>query len=114
MTIPAGKLRERIAIETKNLVDNGKGGRKRPDGEPEWLPFLDGVPAEIIPLRGNEAVANLIQRSVQMYKVTVRAQPGIATTQRVVWDGIAMNIRSAALSTDRRDLVMTCEAGVAA
>lgn len=114
MAIAAGKLRERVIVEQKNLVDNGKGGRTRPAGQPEWWPVA-GIPdlrAEIIPLRGGEAMAEAILRSVQYYRVTIRARTGIVPSQRLLWRGTPLNIKAMAHSTDRRDIVMTCEAGL--
>lgn len=113
MTLRARRLRERITIEAKNLVDNGKGGRRTPDGEPEWKPALPHpVAAEIIPLRGDEALSRAILKTVQLYRVTVRHRDGITTANRVRWGSVVMNIKSAARSVDRRSIVMTCESGV--
>lgn len=113
MSIEAGKLRERITIQQKNLVDNGRGGRKRPDGEPEWIDIdeIGVVRAEIIPLRGDEALSNLILRTVQLYRVTIRNRPGILPTHRLMWGETAMNIKSLTRSADRREIVMTAETG---
>ncbi len=113
MTLRARRLKERVTVEVKNLVDNGKGGRKRPDGEPEWKPALPNpIAAEIIPLRGDEALSSAVLRSVQLYRVTVRNRPGITTANRIRWGSVVMNIKSAARSIDRRSIVMTCESGV--
>ena len=113
MSISAGKLRERIEIQEKNLVDNGKGGRKRPDGGQEWVSISEGsgIPAEIIPLRGDEALSNAILRSVQFYRVTIRARPDVLPSHRLMWDGTPLNIKAMARSTDRREIIMTVEAG---
>lgn len=114
MTLRTRRLRERITIEAKNLVDNGKGGRKRPEGEPEWKPvFLKPIAAEVIALRGDEALSNAVLRSVQLYRVTIRTRAGITPGNRIVWGAVVMNIKSAARSVDRRSIVMTCESGVA-
>ena len=68
MVTPASKRRELVTIQQKNLVDNGKGGRRKPDGGAEWVDVATGVYAEIIPLRGNEALQNLVMRNVQFYR----------------------------------------------
>lgn len=112
MAIAAGKLREQVDIEAKNLVDNGRGGRKRPDGGPEWIALAEGVRAEIIPLRGDEALTQSVLRSTQIYRVTMRNRAGITLANRLVWNGTAMNIKTCAPSVDRADLIMTCESGV--
>lgn len=113
MGMSAGRLREKVAIQQKNLVDNGKGGRKRPDGEPEWVDIagFEKLRAEIIPLRGDEALSNLMTRSVQLYRVTMRYRTGVLTSHRLMWGETAMNIKSLARSVDRRDMVMTVETG---
>lgn len=108
----ASRARDRIIIEEKNLVDNGRGGRKRPDGEPEWKPAIaTPLPAEIIALRGGEALTQAVQRSTQVWRVAIRLRHDVNTTHRVRWGAIAMNIRSAAPNEDRTELVMTCESG---
>lgn len=115
MTVGQGlssRLRERIDIEEKNLVPNGVGGRRAPVGEDRWRPVAQGVAAEILPLRGGEALNASIERSTQVYRVTIRKRPGINTGQRLVWNGITMDIRTAPPSTDRATIVMTCESGV--
>lgn len=113
MATPAGKLREQVTLQQKNLVDNGRGGRSRPAGEPEWIDAArPSMRAEIIPLRGDEALQNAVLRSVQTYRVTVRWRADVTTSQRLLWGTTALDIKSAARSPDRRDLVMTCESGV--
>lgn len=113
MATPAGKLRELVVLQQRNLVDNGRGGRSRPSGQPEWI-NADGASmrAEIIPLRGDEALQNVVLRSMQTYRVTVRWRADVTTDQRLLWGTLALDIKSAARSPDRRDLVMTCESGV--
>lgn len=113
MATAAGKLRERVRLQRKNLVDNGRGGRSRPTGQPEWIDAdRSDLRAEIIPLRGDEALQNVVLRSVQTYRVTVRWRADITTAHRLLWGATALDIKSAARSPDRRDLVMTCESGV--
>lgn len=114
--ISAGRLRERVAIQEKNLVPNGKGGRKRPENGPEWI-GKGQVRAEIVPLRGDEALFNSIPRAVQLYRVTFRWRPGLTAADRLLWStragDVALTINSPPTqSSDGRDLVMTCESGV--
>jgi head-tail adaptor len=114
MTLRTRRLRERVTVEVKNLVDNGKGGRTRPEGEPEWKPVTaKPIAAEIIPLRGDEALSNAVLRKVQLYRVTIRHREGVSPVNRIRWGDVVMNIKSATRSIDRRSIVMTCEAGVA-
>lgn len=118
MSLDEGRLNQRIQVERENLVDNGKGGRKRPDGEEAWLPVAKKVWAECYPLRGGEALQNVVQRSSQLWRVTIRARPGITTSHRLTWydpliGDVVGNIRSIAPNEDRDGLVMTVESGKA-
>ena len=112
MSTQTCRFRERLSIQGKNLVDNGKGGRARPVGGPEWVNLATGVAAEVIPLRGGEALQHSVLRSVQLYRVTVRMRSPIRAEHRLFWRGQALNIKTVADSIDRREIVMTCEAGV--
>jgi head-tail adaptor len=112
MATQTARFRERVSIQQKNLIDNGRGGRARPAGGPEWIDVATDIGAEVIPLRGDEALQNAVLRSVQLYRITIRARTGVTITHRLMWGDVAMNIRAVALSVDRRDLVMSAEAGV--
>lgn len=112
MSTRSAARREVVNLQEKNLVDNGRGGRKRPDGEPEWIDAATGLHAEIIPLRGNEALANAVLRNMQLYRVTLHARADVTTEHRLMWRTTALSIKAAALSPDGRDLVLTCESGV--
>jgi len=114
MALPAARRRERVSVQQKNLVDNGRGGRARPVGGPEWIDWATGIAAEVMPLRGDEAVENAVLRSTQLYRVTMPARAGVTAAMRILWGEVAMDIKAATLSTDRRDLVLMCEAGVPA
>lgn len=113
MSIAAGKLRERVTVQEKNLVDNGRGGRMKPAGQPEWIDIegLEGIRAEIKPLRGDEALSNSILRAVQIYRVTIRRRPNVHPSHRLMWGTTPLNIKAMAHSEDRREIVMTVEAG---
>ncbi|WP_169833173.1 head-tail adaptor protein [Sphingomonas panacis] len=104
-------MRHRIDILEPNRVSNGRGGFKTPDGEDPWRLLASRVFAEVIALRGDEAVRNSIERSVQLWRVTIRPRAGVAPTHRLVWNGIAMDIKSAAPNLAGDELVMTCESG---
>ena len=107
----ASRFRERVSIQEPNFVDNGRGGRRTPDGEDTWRDIAANIAAEIIPLRGGEALSIGIQRSTQVYRVTMRKRPGITTANRLMWNGIALDVRTAPPSIDRVTIVMTCESG---
>lgn len=114
-SLPAGRLRERVTLQERNVTDNGRGGRRAPVGEQPWRDVVRDIAAEVIALRGDEALTLGVQRSTQLYKVTIRARSGVTTAHRLMWMGIALNIRTAPPSMRSRgaDLVMTCESGVA-
>lgn len=106
----ASRLREKIIIQEPNTVDNGRGGRKVPDGESAWINVGGRIAAEVIPLRGGEALSLGVQRSTQLYRVTIRKPAtGITTAHRLLWGGIVLDIKTAPPSTDRVTVVMTCE-----
>lgn len=112
----ASRLRDRVDLQEPNVVDNGAGGRRTPPGEAKWRSVADQIPAEIIPLRGGEALDHLVQRAKQLWRVTIRIRPGITTAMRLAWTDPAMgpitaNIRSAALNDTRDGIVMTAESG---
>lgn len=112
---PTARYREQLAIQQRNLVDNGRGGRKRPDGDDrDWIDVAGNVAAEVLPLRGDEALQNAVLRAVQIYRVTIRARSGLTPDLRLFWRGQAMNIKTIAWSDDRREIVMTCATGEAA
>lgn len=107
----SSRLREVVTIERRNLVDNGRGGRKTPAGQPDWLPLMKDVRAEVIALRGDEALDKAVLRSSQLYKVTIRNRPGVSVEHRIRWGAITMEIRVAAPNQRRDELIMTCESG---
>lgn len=113
--LDTGSLDRRVRIERENLVDNGKGGRTRRTGEEAWLPVAT-VWAECLPLRGGEAMRSLVERSVQLWRVTIRARRGLSTSMRLTWSDpligdVVANIRSLAPNEERDGLVMTAESG---
>lgn len=108
--LAAGRLKHRVEIQEPNKVDNGRGGRK-PAGQDPWRSIADSIPAEVIALRGDEAVTHLIERAGQLWRVTIRPRADVTPMHRLVWKGITMNIKSAALNVAGDALVMTCASG---
>lgn len=113
------RLRDRVALEEPNLVDNGRGGRVAPAGQSKWRVVRPALAAEIIALRGGEALENLVQRNKQLWRVTIRRGPRITTRMRLIWTDpvtgpLEGNIRSAALNDTRDGIVMTVESSVVA
>ena len=109
----SSRLRERVVLMDENKVDNGRGGRKVPDGQPAWKPISGEIPAEVLPLRGGEALVRGVERSSQIYRVTIRNRDDVTTGKRLLWRGLLLDIRTAPPCTDRTTIIMTCESGKA-
>lgn len=109
----SSRLRERVTLQEPNLVDNNKGGRRPAPGEDKWRDLARDVAAEVLPLRGDEALTLGVNRATQLYRVTMRCRAGLVPANRLIWGGMVLNIRTAPPSTDRASVVMTCESGVA-
>lgn len=107
--IAAGRLRERVVLLEENKVDNGRGGRKVPDGEAPWKSASGTLAAEVTPLRGGEALVRGVETSQQIYRVTIRNRAGISTGKRLLWRGLQLDIKAAPPCTDGATIVMTCE-----
>lgn len=106
----AGKLKHRVILQRPSTVDNGRGGRKPNPDNGGWEQVAKPW-AEVIALRGQEAVRENIDRAVQLWKVTIRHRPDVTPMNRLVWGAIVMNIKSAAPNDAGDGLVMTCESG---
>ncbi len=115
MPIAAGSLNKRVRIEVPDMIDNDRGGRKPNPATGGWKEVAT-VWAEVIALRGEEATRNSVERSVQLWKVTIRMRRDVTTACRLVWDkmGIHMDIKSAAPNAEGDGLLMTCESGARA
>lgn len=111
MALAAGRLKHRIEIQEQNRVSNGRGGFTPPAGEEPWRSIASRVPAEVIALRGEEAVRHSVERAVQLWRVTIRPRAGVTPTHRLVWNGVTMNVKTAALNLEGDALVMTCASG---
>jgi hypothetical protein len=119
----ASRLRQRVIVQEANVEDNGRGGRRVKPGQAPWRNATNLIPAEILPLRGGEALSLGVQRSTQLYRVTMRIGLDflypwpITTAHRLVWvtdtnggfGEIPLDIRTCPPSTDGRTIVMTCE-----
>ncbi|HEX7852320.1 MAG TPA: phage head closure protein [Sphingobium sp.] len=103
----SSKYNRRISIEMPVRVANGKGGFTKGWSAP--VP----VWAEMIPLRGHEAVEHNLLKSEQLWRVTIRHRDDITPECRITYRGRPMNIRTSEDPDGRgRELVMTCESGV--
>ena len=101
------QFNRKITLQQPARVSNGKGGFDK-----SWSSFRD-VHAQMIPLRGNEALSDNLLREVQLWKVMIRFIDGVTPDWRILFDGRVLNIRSCEdMDGGRRFLTMTCESGV--
>lgn len=110
MTISAGRLRHQVQLLAPDTVDNGRGGRKPNPGSDGWKP-IGRVWADVVALRGDEAVRQNVERAVQLWRVEIRMRHDVTPKHRLRWGAIIMDIKSAAPNEGRDGLVMTCESG---
>lgn len=115
----ASRLTGRVRIEASAKVDNGRGGRTLAPGQDPWRIVADRVAAEIIGLRGDEALQNAVLRSKQLWRVTIRARPGLKPTMQLAWHDPLLgdligNVRAITPNETGDALVMTVETGGAA
>lgn len=108
--LAAGRLKHRIEIQEPDQVDNGTGGRRAKPGTTGWRK-LASTRAEIVALRGQEAVRENIERAVQLWRVTTRFRRDVTPRNRILWGDIVMDITSAAPNDAGDGLVMTCSSG---
>ena len=100
-------LNRKVTLQRPVRADNQHGGATKgwTDAGPVW--------AQMIPLRGGEALQELVAREVQLWKVTIRFRGDVTPDWRIMFEGAPLNIQSAADPDGRRTwLVMTCESGV--
>lgn len=88
-----GDMREKITVERAVSTPDGGGGYTR-----SWAPLVANEFASVIPTGGREALLNEALSAIQGYKVTLRYQSGskVRADDRIDWNGVKMNIRSAA------------------
>ena len=106
--INAGDLRERVRLERFAGVDDGAGGQTD-----AWA-LVDSVWASVLPTGGREQLEAGALTGVQGFRVRIRWRSGLDTTNRFVWNGRALNIRSIEDPDGRREALLAfCESGVA-
>lgn len=102
----ASRLNRRVVLQFPARIANGKGGFTK-----SWT----STPAfaEMLPLRGGEAVEHNLLNAKQLWRVTIRYRPDVTTECRIIHDGRELNIRTSEdIDGRRRELVMTCESGI--
>ncbi len=103
----AGKLRERITIQSETTTPDGGGGYTA-----SWTNVAT-VWARVTPTRGNEALEAMQMRDTQLYDITIRYRNDVLPKNRVLWGSIELNIRAVANKDERdRYLTLVCERGV--
>lgn len=108
MTLPAGRLRNRVVIEAPAHTPDGAAGRRT-----AWRRVAT-VAAEVVPLAGNEGLDDDVVRAVQGLRITIRWRPGIDTKHRLLWNGQPLKINSVVDPDQRRQrLQIVCDAGLA-
>jgi len=110
MAIAAGDLDRRIALQVKDQIENGRGGRKPNPATGGWTTIARPW-AQLLPLRGEAAVRNLVERHTQLWRVTIRMRPGVTPAHRILFGSMPMTIKSVAPNEEGDGLVMTCESG---
>lgn len=105
--------RERVTIQHEARAPNGQGGFTT-----TWTDALVApkVAAEIVGLSGDEAIAAGVERSVTRWRVTIRRRDDVSPRNRLLWNGLALNIVSAMpLPKDPRFYtLLICESGLSA
>jgi SPP1 family predicted phage head-tail adaptor len=102
----SGKLRHRISIEALVSVVNTTTGAT----EEQWVAFISGVPADVVPLSGREFVAAAAKQSEIAARITIRYTPGVLPTMRVNHDDTIYGIKAVLPDpTLRRHLTLMCD-----
>jgi len=97
-------VRERVAIQTISLADDGYGGKT------ETLSTLATVWAKVSPVKGREVEKSGRMESVETYLVMIRYRADVTTAHRILWSGKLLNIRSVQNRDEKRQfLTLECE-----
>lgn len=86
-----GNLSERVTIEQQTTVSDGAGGRSR-----AWS-ALATVWADVRPKAGRERAQAAGLEAPATYEFTLRRRADLTESMRLVWRGVAFNIRFIAL-----------------
>lgn len=102
---PAGEFNQVVRFQQRAPNANGK---RLGDWEEPGLKAR----AKVVPRLGTEPVLQARLQGVQPVSVTVRlkAAAGVDNAWRLVWRGVAYNIKTAVPSVDRQDLEILAQA----
>ena len=107
--LSSGDLNQVVSIQAFAETPDGAGGKTK-----VWSNVSAVVYATIEPANGGEAFAQGVARNTQFYRVTVRWRSGVTPANRLLWNGVPLNIRTCGDPDGRgRALVMTAESGAA-
>ncbi|KTT72622.1 head-tail adaptor protein [Sphingomonas endophytica] len=101
------RLKHQVTLLAPDDIDNGRGGRKPNPATGGWKAYAKPW-AEVIALRGDEAVRQSVERSAQLWRVEIRIRDDVTPSHRVRWGTIVMQVKAAAPNSAGDGLVMTC------
>ena len=103
----AGRLRERLIIQSESSTPDGGGGYAV-----SWVNVVTAW-GSVKPQRGGESLDAMQVRDTVLYDVTIRYRTGVIPKQRIAWGSRIFNIR-AVMNKDEREryLTLVCEEGV--
>ena len=106
----AGKLNQRIALQTPTIGKGTSGGVVK-----GWAEVAGNLPAAVRHLSGNERQASSAggQVAEARTEITIRYRAGVTAQMRVLYQGAAYNIRHVNdFLAKRESLILTCDTGV--
>jgi SPP1 family predicted phage head-tail adaptor len=102
--IPAGRLRERITLESATETQDAAGQPIR-----TWSTLESGIPAEVVAVSGGEVIRGRQVHADAKYMITVRYRTDVTTLERVSWNSLTLPIVAVGDPYgDRRDLRIEC------
>jgi SPP1 family predicted phage head-tail adaptor len=105
----AGQLRETIVLQRPTLTPDGAGGFVR-----TWATYATRRAEVMGTPVGREETLNDVTLAVERFTITIRFGLDVRPSDRLVWRGKTMNIRSSNDPDMRRAwLTITADAGVA-
>lgn len=99
----AGDLRQRVTIQRRVETPNSFGALER-----SWEDVAT-VWAAVEPLQGREFFASKEMYSEVQYRVRMRYREGVEPTMRVLWNGLALDIKAVIdVEARHRELQLMC------
>lgn len=106
--IRPGDLQDRLSIQASTSSPQAGGGKIK-----AWADIASPIWAKVEPLNGGEAFSQGIARNTQFYRITIRWRGDVTPANRLMWNGMALNIRTCAdPDRSRTALLITAESGV--